>query len=318
MSAEHGPATVLARRVRTGERRALAEAITVLEADHAEAGALAEALRPHLAGVPVVGFTGPPGAGKSTLVNALIALLRRGGRRVGVVAVDPSSPVSGGSILGDRIRMTAALDDDDVFVRSLASYGHLGGLSPAAARIIDAFDAAGFDIVLVETVGTGQNEIDVAAVADVGVVIVAPGLGDGIQAMKSGLLEIADVLVVNKADRAGSLETAQQLQAAISLRDGIGRRPAILQTVATSGRGIAELGDEIDRLVSEMMARMNGDARRLRRGRYIVERVAIAGIRKALSDENHAGAGEIIEDVLSGRCSPLEAARRLLARALPT
>ena len=143
-------------------------------------------MQPYLGHALVVGFTGPPGAGKSTLVNAVIADVRGAGKTVGVIAVDPSSPVSGGAILGDRIRMTAALDDDGVFVRSLASRGYLGGLSPAAVRIIDALDAAGRDLILLETVGTGQSEIDVAEVADVRIVISAPGLGDDIQAMKSG------------------------------------------------------------------------------------------------------------------------------------
>ncbi|MCU0953677.1 MAG: methylmalonyl Co-A mutase-associated GTPase MeaB [Hyphomicrobium sp.] len=185
-------------RVIARDRRAVSQAVTELERLSLSAPALLQALQPHLGHALVAGFTGPPGAGKSTLVNAVIRELRAAGKTVAVVAVDPSSPISGGAILGDRIRMTAALDDDGVFVRSLASRGYLGGLSPAAVRVIDAFDAAGFDLILLETVGTGQNEIDVAEVADVRVVISAPGLGDDIQAMKSGLLEIADILVVNK------------------------------------------------------------------------------------------------------------------------
>lgn len=305
-------AQALVAQLRRGDRRALAEAITRLEDERAVPGALVEALRPHLTGAAVIGFTGPPGAGKSTLVNALIQAWREAGRRVGVIAVDPSSPVSGGAILGDRIRMTAALDDDDVFVRSLASHGHLGGLSPAAARIIDAFDAAGYDLVLLETVGTGQNEIDIAAVADVGVVIAAPGLGDGIQAMKSGLLEIADVLVVNKADRPDARETAQQLQAAISLREGAGRAPEILQTTATTGTGVAALSAHIDGLVGASLARADVETRRLRRGRYIVERVAVEAVRAALCDEGEPKVRELIDAVLAGRCSAREAARQLL------
>ena len=168
-------------RMRKGERRAISSVITELERFSAAAPEILQALQPYLGHALVVGFTGPPGAGKSTLVNAVIEHLRKQGRSVGVIAVDPSSPISGGAILGDRIRMTAALDDDGVFVRSLASRGYLGGLSPAAVRIIDALDGAGFDIVLLETVGTGQSEIDVAEVADIRVVISAPGLGDDIQ-----------------------------------------------------------------------------------------------------------------------------------------
>lgn len=307
-------AAALVAQLRGGDRRALAEAITRLEDERAVPGTLVEALRPHLKGTAVIGFTGPPGAGKSTLVNALIKAWRGAGKRVAVIAVDPSSPVSGGAILGDRIRMTAALDDDDVFVRSLASHGHLGGLSPAAARIIDAFDAAGYDRVLLETVGTGQNEIDIAAVADVGVVIAAPGLGDGIQAMKSGLLEIADVLVVNKGDRPDARETAQQLQAAISLRHGSGRRPEVLQTTATTGAGVAALCAHVDGLVEESLGQLDAAARRLRRGRYIVERVAVDAIRKALRDDGDPKMRDLIDAVLAGRCSAREAARQLLGK----
>jgi len=174
----------LVARMRSGERRAVASVITELERLSSAAPALLKALQPYLGRALVVGFTGPPGAGKSTLVNAVIANVRASGRTVGVIAVDPSSPVSGGAILGDRIRMTAALDDEGVFVRSLASRGYVGGLSPAAVRIIDALDAAGRDLILLETVGTGQSEIDVAEVADIRIVVSAPGLGDDIQAMK--------------------------------------------------------------------------------------------------------------------------------------
>ncbi|MEM1371852.1 MAG: methylmalonyl Co-A mutase-associated GTPase MeaB, partial [Pseudomonadota bacterium] len=197
----------LARGVSEGRRRLVSQAITILESFSPDAPDLLTALQPRLGHALVLGFTGPPGAGKSTLVNALISTIRDSGKTVAVIAVDPSSPISGGAILGDRIRMTSALDDEGVFVRSLASGGALGGLSPAAVRIIDAFDAAAFDIIILETVGTGQTEMDVAEVADIRVVISAPGLGDGIQAMKSGLLEIADILVVNKADRDGAEDT---------------------------------------------------------------------------------------------------------------
>ena len=205
-------------RMRAGERRAISRAVTELERLSAAAPRLLEAMQPHLGHALVIGFTGPPGAGKSTLINAYTQHLRAEGKSIGIIAVDPSSPISGGAILGDRIRMTATLDDDGVFMRSLASRGHLGGLCPAAVRVIDALDAAGKDIVLLETVGTGQTDIDVAEVADVRVVITAPGLGDDIQAMKSGLLEIADVLVVNKGDREGAERTLQHLKGALSLK----------------------------------------------------------------------------------------------------
>ncbi|HIE92986.1 MAG TPA: methylmalonyl Co-A mutase-associated GTPase MeaB [Acidobacteria bacterium] len=266
-------AEIVVRHMRAGERRAVATAITELERLSPAAPALLKAMQPHLGHALVVGFTGPPGAGKSTLVNAVIAQLRSAGKTVGVIAVDPSSPVSGGAILGDRIRMTSALDDEGVFVRSLSSRGHLGGLSPAAVRIIDALDAAGQDVILLETVGTGQSEIDVAEVADVRVVISAPGLGDDIQAMKSGLLEIADILVVNKGDRPGAELTLQQLLGALSIRAGMAGRIPVCKTTATTGDGVPELVaaiDEVGRKAEAQGARV----RRRRRARYLIARAA--------------------------------------------
>ncbi len=176
-------------------------------------------------------------------------------KTVGIIAVDPSSPVSGGAILGDRIRMTATLDDDGVFMRSLASRGHLGGLSPAAVRIIDALDAAGKDVILIETVGTGQSEIDVAEVADVRILVTAPGLGDDIQAMKAGLIEMADVMVVNKADREGAERAVQQLKGALSLRAHDRHKVPVLKTTATSGAGVEALAEAIGGIAAVRLGR---------------------------------------------------------------
>lgn len=301
----------LVARVRAGERRAIAQAVTELERMSVFAPDLLKALYPHLGHGLVVGFTGPPGAGKSTLVNAVIAHARAGGQRVGVIAVDPSSPISGGAILGDRIRMTAALDDDSVFVRSLASRGYLGGLSPAAVRIVDAFDAAGFDLILLETVGTGQNEIDVAEVADVRVVISAPGLGDDIQAMKSGLLEIADILVVNKGDRPGAEQTMQQLAGALSIRAGISVKPPVLKTTATSGDGVPELMQavaDIGRRVTEQ----GTDARRRRRARYLIARAAADLVAERIKAGQGGMLDKLADAVLAGDLAPSDAATRLL------
>ena len=304
-------AAALAGGVAAGRRSDRARAVTALESGGAPAGALVAALKPHLTGITVAGLTGPPGAGKSTLTNALLKAWRSQGLRIAVIAVDPSSPVSGGAILGDRIRMDAAIDDDGIFVRSLASAGHLGGLSPAAVRIVDAFDAAGFDLVLIETVGTGQNEVDIAAVSDVCTVVAAPGLGDGIQAMKSGLIEIADILVVNKADRPEARTTAEQLAAAVSLRASGSRAPAIIETSATLGNGVTELAGTILTLGAEAAAASGLAARRARRARYIVERQAIAAVQAALDARSPAAAG-IIEAVLAGTLDARDAARRLL------
>jgi len=303
--------TALVADVRSGKRRAISRAITELERFTDAAPALLRAMAPHLGKTLVVGFTGPPGAGKSTLVNALIAHLRNEGKTVGVIAVDPSSPVSGGAILGDRIRMTSAQDDDGVFVRSLASGGALGGLSPAAVRIIDAFDAAGFDIVLLETVGTGQTEIDVAEVADIRVVMAAPGLGDDIQAMKAGLLEIADILVVNKADRDDAERTLQQLMGALSLRAPARGDVPLMKTTAIRGAGIAELYEEIAR---QGVAVLAGDhqVRRRRRARYLIARAAADMIAARIRSGEAARFDRLADDVLSGVITTNDAARRLL------
>lgn len=310
-SIERGEIPDLVARVRAGERRAIASAITELERMSVFAPDLLKALQPYLGNGLVVGFTGPPGAGKSTLVNAVIAHARAAGQRIGVIAVDPSSPISGGAILGDRIRMTAALDDDSVFVRSLASRGYLGGLSPAAVRIVDAFDAAGFDLILLETVGTGQNEIDVAEVADVRVVISAPGLGDDIQAMKSGLLEIADILVVNKGDRPGAEQTMQQLAGALSIRAAIGVKPPVLKTTATTGDGVDALMEAVAS-IGQRVTVQGTDARRRRRARYLIARAAA----DLVADRIKAGQGgqldKLADAVLAGDLAPSDAAATLL------
>ncbi len=303
-------------RMRGGERRAISSVITELERLSAAAPALLQGLQPYLGHALVVGFTGPPGAGKSTLVNAVIETLRAQGRTVGVIAVDPSSPISGGAILGDRIRMTSALDDDGVFVRSLASRGYLGGLSPAAVRIIDALDGAGFDIVLLETVGTGQSEIDVAEVADIRIVISAPGLGDDIQAMKSGLLEIADILVVNKGDRPGADQTMQQLMGALSIRATMSAKVPVLKTSALNGDGVAALVASIDD-IGRALAAADAKSRRRRRARYLIARAAadlVAARIKAGAEQSSGGASlDLLADaVLSGTMTPDAAAKRVL------
>jgi LAO/AO transport system kinase len=306
-------ATALIDRMRAGERRVTALVITELERLSPAAPILLRAMQAHLGRALVVGFTGPPGAGKSTLVNAVIAELRGAGQTVGVIAVDPSSPVSGGAILGDRIRMTAALDDDGVFVRSLASRGYLGGLSPAAVRIIDALDAAGRDVILLETVGTGQNEIDVAEVADVRVVISAPGLGDDIQAMKSGLLEIADIMVVNKGDRPGAEQTMQQLVGALSIRAVRRQSLPVLKTTATTGDGVPQLVAAISVAGTELNA--GGPiARRRRRARYLIARAASDLVAARVKAGGPAALDTLADQVLAGNMGPEEAARRLFDR----
>lgn len=238
--------TTLAARVARGDRGALARALTVLEREGSRADELAQTLRSRGRGAFVVGVSGPPGAGKSTLISALVTEWRQRGERVAVLAVDPSSPLSRGALLGDRIRMDHHTSDPDVFIRSVASRGRLGGLSRALEAQLAAVDAAGWQIVILETVGTGQSEVDVGAVADLSVVLAAPGLGDEIQALKAGLLEIADVIVVNKADHPNAGVTHRQLSGMLKLRDPSRPPVTIMMTTATNHDGVPELVDHLE------------------------------------------------------------------------
>jgi LAO/AO transport system kinase len=255
----------LSDRVLRGEPRAIARAISLIEDEAPEGAELIRRIFPKTGRAYLVGVTGAPGAGKSTLVDRLIAELRRQGRTVGVVAVDPTSPFSGGAILGDRVRMQAHAGDDGVFIRSMATRGHLGGLSHATGDAAIVLDAAGFDVVLIETVGVGQDEIDIVRTADVSVVTLVPGTGDDVQALKAGIMEIADVFVVNKADRDGVDRTVASIKALQSLEAfAKGQwRPPIVKTEATTGTGIGDLAGQIDRFRAHT-AETLGERRRAR------------------------------------------------------
>ena len=306
----------LAGRLREGETRALAKALTVADIGGEEARALLQALDEDRRETPVVGLTGPPGSGKSTLISAMIRTLRERDMRVAALAVDPSSPKSGGAILGDRARMGEHGSDPHVFIRSIAARGHLGGLALNIQASIDVVNAAGFDIVLLETVGAGQSEIEVAQVADVTVVVGAPGLGDDLQAIKAGILEVADILVVNKADLPGADDAARQLEAMLGLRT-VGRsairgETPVLTTVATTGEGVAELVDAAARL----SAAVTPEERNARAERQAVDRLAtIAGalVRDALKALPAGDRRALVEQVRAGAADPAEAVRRLLS-----
>jgi len=243
-------------RLRSGDKAVLARAITIVENNRPQASNILRAINGDLGSAHVVGFTGPPGAGKSTLVNAYIKVLRARDKRVAVAAVDPTSPFSGGAILGDRIRMGEHIGDDGVFVRSLASRGQTGGLSAATARVIDVMDASGADVIIVETVGAGQSEVEISDIADTRIVLNAPGLGDNIQAIKAGILEIGDILVVNKADLPLAETTQQQLRAMLDLREVRDDEwcVPVLLSQAVNGKGIEELADAIERHYHDIVA----------------------------------------------------------------
>jgi LAO/AO transport system kinase len=239
----------LADRVLAGDPRAIARAISFIENETPEGAAVVSRLYAKSGRAYLIGVTGPPGAGKSTLVDRVIAARRAAGRTVGVLAVDPTSPFSGGAILGDRVRMQAHAEDDGVFIRSMATRGHLGGLARTTAEAAVVLDAAGFDDVVIETVGVGQDEVDIVRTADVSIVTLVPGAGDEVQTLKAGVMEIADIFVVNKADREGADRAAAAIEAMLSLDqapEGAWRAP-VLRCVATTGAGVAELIDTIDR-----------------------------------------------------------------------
>jgi LAO/AO transport system kinase len=291
-----------------GERGPLARMLTAIENDAPGMRDLLPALYRAGRGAHLVGITGPPGSGKSTLVNAIAAEWRRRGRRVGILAVDPSSPYTGGAIMGDRIRMMEHAADPDVFVRSMASRGELGGLSAAAWVAAAALDAAGYDPVLVETVGAGQSEVEVARLAETTVVVEVPEMGDEVQAIKAGLLEVADVLVVNKADRPGADRAARQLRAMLSTAGGRVKRkpPHVLMTTATTGEGVRALTDAID--AHRSVAREPDQVRERARGQ-LRRALGDAATRRAASHPDWAAT---VEAVASRELDPVTAAERLL------
>jgi len=309
-----------------GDRLALARLLTAVENRSPVAEAAMRRLYPTAGRAHLVGITGPPGSGKSTLVAALIAEVRKVGRSVAVVAVDPSSPITGGALLGDRVRMQAYAADDGVFIRSMASRGHAGGLASTSTAAAAVLDAAGFDLILLETVGTGQSEVEVAAAADTTVVLEAPEMGDEVQAIKAGLLEVADLVVVNKGDKPGAQRTAAQLRAmlvATAARDADPsrprpKRPEILITTAATGEGVPELLAALDRHRAAGRKGVSAAAR-LARAEAQVWAIVTDRLRARLNDQARRPATEAILDEVAGhRLDPYSAADRLLTEVTET
>lgn len=312
---------VLVERAREGDARSVARLISLVEDASPVLREVAAALAPHTGHAQVLGLTGSPGVGKSTTTTALVRALRQAGKRVGVLAVDPSSPFSGGALLGDRVRMQDHAGDGGVFIRSMASRGHLGGLSWATPQALRVLDAAGCDVVLIETVGVGQSELEIASLADTTLVLVAPGMGDGIQAAKAGILEVADVFVVNKADRDGAQQAVRDLRYMQSLggryTEAGGWRPPICRTVASrdTDNGIDEVLAKVEEHRRWLESSGEGHRRRAERAAREIEAIALAALRERIGDLRGSSAlGALAARVVAGQTDPYGAADELVAR----
>ncbi len=308
----------LADRVRSGNVRAVARAISLVENESAEAASLVAHLHPFAGAAYLVGVTGPPGAGKSTLVDRLTGVWRGQGHRVGVVAVDPTSPFTGGALLGDRVRMQRHAGDEGVFIRSMATRGLLGGLARATGDAVLVLDAARFGVVLIETVGVGQDEVDVVRSADVSIVVVVPGTGDDVQALKAGVMEIADIYVVNKADREGADRAAASIEALLSLQtfDASAWRPPVIRTDASTGVGVEALSEAVQAFRRHPGGRLA--ARRRTRDAYrvrdLLARQLLAHVERRVLAPGEFDA--VLDRVARRELDPHAAAASLVERAL--
>lgn len=308
----------LSARVSSGEAAAVARAISKIEDGSTGAAALMKEIYQLSRGALVIGITGAPGAGKSSLVDKLAMLYRKRGERVGIVAVDPSSPFSGGAILGDRIRMQTLGLDEGVFIRSMATRGNLGGLARATVDAVAILDAAGYAKVIVETVGVGQDEVEIVKAADVSVVVLVPGMGDDIQAIKAGIMEIGDIFVINKADKEGVYATEKELEALLSLASrGDGWEPPIVKTIATDNYGLTELAQAIDSYAgAQLGARVSSERRRAIARWRIVELLRESLLARVLaSDSSVAMLNRLADEVASRRRDPYSAVEEIIATA---
>jgi GTPase len=307
----------LAADIVAGKYRALAKAITLVERDDPDSQRLLAAIYPATGGARIIGVTGSPGSGKSTLVAAMAKHYRRAGKRVGIIAVDPTSPFTGGAILGDRIRMTDLYTDRGVFIRSMATRGFLGGLARATNDVVDLLDASGFEVVLVETVGVGQDEVEVVRTVQTNLVVLVPGMGDDIQAIKAGIMEIGDIFVVNKADRPGADKTVTEVTMMMSLVEEHGDWvPPIVKTIASKSDGITELDAAIDDHRKYLEASGELDRRNRERVRIRIETQLKEKFMDRLIGGTIARADydQLLDDVLRKRNNPHDAAESMLRR----
>ncbi len=307
----------LVAQAREGRPRAVARLISLVEGASPQLREVMAALAPLAGNAYVVGLTGSPGVGKSTSTSALVTAYRRAGKRVGVLAVDPSSPFSGGALLGDRVRMSDHASDPGVYIRSMATRGHLGGLAWAAPQAIRVLDAAGCEVILVETVGVGQSEVEIASQADTSVVLLAPGMGDGIQAAKAGILEIGDLYVVNKADRDGADATARELNHMLGLGESRGPgdwRPPIVKTVAARGEGIEEVLQALEKHHAWMAEHGVLAERRRARAAREVETIAVTALRERIGSlHGDRRLDALAQRIVDGELDPYAAADELVA-----